>query len=67
LRADGEGFEPLSLNDYHAKRLPQSQNASEAESEALCPDSDLHAVVEAWPALPEAIKARILAMIRTAQ
>jgi hypothetical protein len=29
-------------------------------------DTDLAAVVDAWPALPEAIKADILAMVRSA-
>jgi hypothetical protein len=44
---------------------------SSAESGALDPqnailDPELAAVVEAWPALPEAIRAGILAMIRAA-
>jgi hypothetical protein len=30
-------------------------------------DADLVAVIDAWPTLPEAIKAGILAMIRTAK
>lgn len=50
----------------------QVTNQSGAESGALgareAPiDPELAAVVEAWPALPDAIKAGILAMIRAAK
>jgi len=33
----------------------------------LLPDPDLAAMVDAWPDLPEAIKAGIVAMVRAAQ
>ena len=29
-------------------------------------DADLHAIADAWPTLPEALKAGILAMVRAA-
>jgi hypothetical protein len=63
--ADGEGFDAISVSACPANTLPQSQNQGEAESEAVCPDSELKAVVDAWPTLPTAIKAGILAMIGT--
>jgi hypothetical protein len=65
--ADGEEFEPDSLTACAANSLPQSPNQGEAESEAVCHDSDLKAVVDGWSALPEAIKAGILAMVRAAK
>jgi hypothetical protein len=65
-KADGEGFDAVSLTACAAKGLRQSPNQGEAESEAVCPDSDLKAVIAAWPVLPDAIKAGILAMVRTA-
>jgi hypothetical protein len=64
LRADGEGFERVSSTTCGTSPLPQLQKRTEAESEAVCPDSDLQAVVEAWSGLPDAIKAGILARIR---
>jgi len=66
IEADGEGFEPLSLNAHQANSLRQSQNPSEARSEAVRANSDLAAVVKAWPTLSEPIKAGIMAMIRAA-
>jgi len=65
-RTDGEGFDATAVTDCPANGLPQSQKQGEAESEAFCPDSDLKAVVAAWPTIPEAIRAGILAMIRAA-
>jgi len=61
------GFEAISLTPCPVNSLPQSSNQGEAESEAVWPDSDLKAVVDAWPALPEAIRVGILAMIRAAK
>jgi len=46
--------------------LRQSQIRGEAESEAVCPNSDLKTIIDAWPALPYVIKVGILAMVRTA-
>ena len=44
-------------------RLP---NATEiATTDSIVADPDLAAVVKAWPELPEALKAGILAMIKT--
>lgn len=64
LQADGEGFERNSLNTLSDSSLAQSEKRGEAESEAVWPDSDLKAVVDAWPSLPEAIRAGIVALIR---
>jgi len=52
--------------------LRQSPKQGEAESEAVCRNSapfdpELAAVVEAWPTLPEPIKAGILAMVQAAE
>ena len=70
--AVGEGFEPISGDPTSYRSLRQSPIQNEAESEAVWPnsspiDADLAAVVDAWPKLPEAIKAGILAMVRAAQ
>jgi hypothetical protein len=61
---DGEGFDGVSATACGSNNLPQSPDQGEAESEAVCPDSRLKEVVEAWPGLPEAIQAGIVAMIR---
>ena len=66
-KADGEGFEAVSVNGNADNSLQKSANQGEAESEAVWPDSDLKAVVEAWPSLPAAIKAGILALVRAAR
>jgi hypothetical protein len=66
VKADGEGFDADSVTSCIANSLSQSQDSGEAESEAVSGDSGLRAVVDAWPALPAAIKAGILAMIRAA-
>jgi hypothetical protein len=61
------GLEPLTKS---TGKSPTSQSSG-AESGALVAgeaqsEPRLSAVVEAWPMLPEAIKAGILAMIRAA-
>lgn len=66
-KADGEGFDGHSLTDCSPNTLLQSQKQGEAESEAVCLDSELKAVVDAWPKLPEMVKAGILAMIFVAK
>src|SRR5690349_19251435 len=53
LQADGEGFEPVSPTPYVSGRLLRSSKTGEAESEAVCLDSELKAVVEAWSFLPD--------------
>ena len=63
------GFEAVSLTCNADNDLRQSPNEGEAESEAAnsscsLDDGDLVAVVAAWPALPDGIKAGILALVR---
>ena len=41
-------------------------NAGAVETKTAHIDADLQAVVDAWPALTEAVKADILAMVKTA-
>jgi hypothetical protein len=49
-------------------RIPTSgaAKASVAVSQPMTADASLQAVVEAWPSLPEAIKAGIIAMVKVA-
>jgi hypothetical protein len=42
-------------------------DAGAVETKTAHDDPDLQAIIDAWPALPEAIKAGILAMIRAAE
>jgi hypothetical protein len=64
-KADGEGFEAITQNDNPAKHLRHLPIQGEAESEAVYADSDLKLVIDTWLALPVAIKAGILAMVRS--
>jgi hypothetical protein len=66
-KADGEGFEPINVTPCGAIGLRQVQNPIEAESEADILDSELTTILNAWPALPQAIKAGILAMVRASK
>ena len=59
------------MTDYKSSALQNPKESSGAESGACdtlnAPqDRDLVRVVEAWPELPEPIKAGILAMVRAA-
>jgi hypothetical protein len=65
------GFEAIT-NPAVSSGNRQIQTAGAAKaSVALCPpvpaDADLRAVVEAWPALAEPIRAGILAMVKVAK
>jgi hypothetical protein len=62
------GFEAMA-NGGDSEGNPQSGEAGAAKSAVdRCPpvpaDADLAAVVEAWPVLPEPIRAGILAMVK---
>lgn len=64
------GLEPLSASSSDGQGLGQTSNARAAKSDAsdhktAATDPDLRAVVDAWPMLPDAVKAGILAMVRT--
>ena len=76
-KAEGKGLEPST--GYPAPDFESSGNCVDVEENAhsseraaqgaalgadlLLVDSDLQAIVDAWPALPEAVRAGILAMI----
>ena len=65
------GFEAIA-NAPDSNGNQQISTAGAAKGAvAFCPpvpaDGDLRAVVDAWPGLPEAIKAGILAMVRAAK
>lgn len=77
-KADGKGFEPLV--DFRPQRFSSTATYPEKhrENEGSSPTGqqigsapaeispDLQAIFDAWPALPEAIKAGILAMVKAA-
>ena len=65
-------MEPSGLEQVQQSRTFFSPSASAAPGAALEPDSgmvdpELSAVVEAWPTLPVAIRADILAVVRAAK
>jgi len=69
--AVGEGFEAVSLTINSANSLQQSPIQGEAESEVVSTnsgpmDAESAVVVDAWHTLPDAIKAGIRAIVRTA-
>ena len=77
VKAEGKGLEPSTgcpAPDFESigNCVNAEENAHSSESAAqgaalatdlLLVDSDLQAIVDAWPALPEAVRAGILAMI----
>jgi hypothetical protein len=54
----------MQPNESGSTRLPIATKIATTQSEVG--DPDLAAVVEAWPELPEAIKAGIVAMVKAA-
>jgi hypothetical protein len=65
------GLEPGSVTTSKSKGLEQPAESRAAESDASGPDSapidtDLARVIDAWPGLPEAVKAGIKAMVKAA-
>ena len=63
------GLEPRTVNPCSDSTLRESADRSAAESGAVDvqssdPDPDLAAVVEAWPTLPKAVKAGVMAIVR---
>jgi hypothetical protein len=64
----GTGFEPAQESPGNSPSAIQSDAKSGAFGAEYCPcDADLAVVVEAWPSLPEALRAGILAMIRASR
>ena len=67
----GTGLEPVSASGLSDKDLRQVPDAFGTESGTLQGETgmfppDLAEVIDAWPALPEAIKAGILATVKAA-
>lgn len=65
------GPEPADVSAFQNKGLRNRPDAGGAVSGAVSADStpeapDLQAVIAAWPGLPEAVRARIVAMVQTA-
>lgn len=62
---DDEGLEPTHKNKRNSRTGPRSDAESDAFT-ARSPETppDLQAVIDAWPALPEPLRAGILAMVR---
>ena len=66
------GVEPADVSGDNTGRLHTSPDSGGAESGAESPNSgqfdvDLQRVIDAWPALPQAVKAGVLAMVQAAQ
>ena len=64
------GVEPTATDEFSAENSQISAAGGAKAALALClpisADADLRAVVEAWPTLPDPIKAGISAMVRAA-
>ncbi len=71
------GFEPTNGGFANRQRTPENTEktgiSADAGADAGAVETkrgqfgpDLQAIIDAWPALPEAIKAGILAMVRAA-
>ncbi len=64
-----EGLEPVNVTKRYGNELRDAEDLGGAESGAVDPekaliDADLAAVINAWPCLPDAAKAGIVAMVR---
>ena len=71
LEMGDTGLEPVDVSCVQASNLRHAAPSSAAKSGAVGVDSpavdaELRAVIDAWPALPEAVKADILATIKAA-
>jgi hypothetical protein len=66
VKADGKGSE-LPLNSSGNEGFPDESGAESGalDAEIEPKDPELGAIIDAWPTLPEALKAGILAMVRT--
>ena len=63
-----EGLEQVSVTNKPSNDLRRSPNPGAAKSGAdtTPPDPDLQSIIEHWPNLPDAVKAAVLALVRTA-
>jgi hypothetical protein len=57
---------PQKLREKGESATGAAQKAAHFPADRQAGDADLQAIIEAWPKLPEAIRAGILAMIRAA-
>lgn len=72
---DGRGFRRFCLErecigiepSQNTIRKPRSETEAAQKAAHSHPDPDLAALIDAWPNLPEAMKAGILAMIRATE
>lgn len=64
------GLEPKDVNDYDSNDLENQPIPSAAKSAALSAktseiDPELQTINEAWPTLPEPLRAAVLAIVRS--
>ena len=65
MLADGEGFEHPPYSSGNTGVAAESGAESGAlDAESRSEDPELGTIIDAWPTLPDALKAGILAMIR---
>jgi hypothetical protein len=57
---------PDSCQEATASVNPHPTGATSSATVSLSNDPDLAAIIDAWPALPEAVQAGILAMVKAA-
>jgi hypothetical protein len=56
-----------SRQDAQLSDRPRPCGATESATDTLAIDPDFQEVIDAWPALPETVKAGIMAMVRAAR
>jgi hypothetical protein len=57
---------PDSCQEATASVNPRPTGATKSATGSLSDDPDLTAIIDAWPALPETVRAGILAMVNAA-
>jgi len=67
----GTGLEPKTVTNCKSNNLQESENPGAAESGAvgarnIVIDPELAKIVAAWPTLPKAVRAGIVAMVAAA-
>ena len=59
-------MDDVASSDINAPCTHDLSNTSTSSSNTLQTEADLAAVIDAWPKLPEAVRAGIVAMVRAA-